>query len=59
VLGIILLGMNAIHRTSIDACGVFGVDARLCNYIGHKIVGLLESMQIFYYYDSVSANRTF
>jgi hypothetical protein len=33
--------MNAIHRTRIDASGVFGVDARLCDYIGHDCLDLL------------------
>jgi len=35
VTGCILLGMNAIHRTSIDASGVFGPDAWFCNYVCH------------------------
>jgi hypothetical protein len=42
--------MNAIHRTRVDARRVFGVYARLCNYVGHKIVVLLKSMQPFYYH---------
>jgi hypothetical protein len=45
--------MNAIHRTRIHTCGVFGSDARLSNHIGHKGVSLLEiSLQLFYYRDA-------
>src|SRR5208282_1526554 len=42
ILGIILLGMNAIHRTRIHARRVFGVDARLCDHVCHKGVSLLK-----------------
>jgi hypothetical protein len=49
VLGIIFLGMNAIHRTRIDARSVFGVDARFCDYVSHNEVDLLNCMQLFYY----------
>jgi len=59
VFGIVLLGMNAIHRTRIHARGVFGVDAGLGNHVSHKSVNLLRCMQVFYYYRGVSANRTF
>jgi hypothetical protein len=34
--GLILLGMNTIDRTSINASSVLGADAWLCNYVGHK-----------------------
>lgn len=37
VLGIIFLGMNAIHRTRIHAGSVFGIDAGFCNYISHNV----------------------
>src|SRR6266446_5882565 len=33
----VLLGMNAIHRTGVNTGGVFGSDAGLGNYVGHKI----------------------
>src|SRR5271163_2594214 len=49
VLGIIFLGMNAIHRTRIHTSRVFGVNARLCNHVSHKSVRLLRSIKIFYY----------
>src|SRR5579863_4895424 len=42
VLGVILFGMNAIHRTRIYTRCILGVDARLCNHIGHKGVSLLR-----------------
>src|ERR1700704_4322780 len=35
----ILLGMNAIHRAGVNAGGIFGSNARLGNYVGHKISG--------------------
>src|ERR1019366_9759590 len=33
----VLLGMNAIHRTGVNTSGVFGSDAGLGNYVGHRI----------------------
>src|SRR5580700_11193728 len=36
VLGVVFLGMNAVHRARIHASGVFGVDARFSDYVGHK-----------------------
>ncbi len=42
VIGRILLGMDAIHRTGIDAGGVFGPDAGLSNDIGHRPLPLPE-----------------
>src|SRR5258708_9285523 len=33
----VLLGMNAIHRTGVNTGGIFGSDAGLGNYVGHKI----------------------
>jgi hypothetical protein len=33
----VFLGMNAIHRTGVDTGGVFGSNAGLGNYVGHKI----------------------
>jgi hypothetical protein len=33
--------MNAIHRTGVNTGGVFGSDAGLGNYVGHKIFMLL------------------
>jgi hypothetical protein len=41
--------MNAIHRTRIHTCGVFGADTRLSNYVGHKGVSLLRVLRSFYY----------
>src|SRR5579863_557806 len=38
VVGLVLLRMNAIHRTRIHASGVFGADARLSDYVGHRSV---------------------
>src|SRR5439155_10697029 len=35
--GLILLGMNAIHRASIHAGGILRPDARFCNYVCHRI----------------------
>jgi hypothetical protein len=31
----ILLGVDAIHRASVDASGIFGPNAGLCNYVSH------------------------
>src|SRR5215468_5762303 len=33
---LIFFGMDAVHRTGIDASRVFGVDARFGDYIGHE-----------------------
>ena len=35
--GLILLGMDAVHGTSVDASGVLGVDARFRDYVCHKV----------------------
>src|SRR5580700_1725275 len=60
MLGIVLLGMNAIDRTRVHARGIFGVDAGLCDHVSHKGMSLLKSaMRIFYSESGVSANRTF
>jgi hypothetical protein len=42
VIGRILLGMDAIHGTGIDARGVFGPDAGFGNDIGHRPIPLAE-----------------
>src|SRR5579872_1590615 len=34
---IIFLWMDTIHRASVDTRGVFGADARFCDYVGHKL----------------------
>ena len=47
--GLIFLRMNAIDRTRIHTCRVFGADARLSNHVGHKGVSLLRGLQPFYY----------
>src|SRR6266853_751314 len=33
----VLLGMNAIHRTGVNAGSIFGSDAGLGNHVGHKV----------------------
>ena len=38
-LPFILLRMNAIYRASVDAGGILGSNAGLCNYICHKCLG--------------------
>src|SRR3990170_2319819 len=35
-VGLILAGMDAVHRADIDAGGVLGSDAGLSNHVGHK-----------------------
>src|ERR1700722_697316 len=34
--GFVFLRMNAIHRARVHTSGIFGVDARFSNYVGHK-----------------------
>ena len=34
--GLVLLGMNTIDRTGVDAGSILCADARLCDYVGHK-----------------------
>jgi hypothetical protein len=36
MIALILLGVDAVHRASIDARGILRSDARLCDYICHK-----------------------
>src|ERR1700686_4136289 len=33
----ILLWVDAIHRASVDTCGVLGANTRFCDYVGHKL----------------------
>jgi hypothetical protein len=57
VLGIIFLGMNAIHRTRIHARCIFGIDARLCDNVSHNGLGLLD--ECIYFTTAIPRNRTF
>jgi hypothetical protein len=58
VLGVVFLRMNAIHRARIHASGVFGVDARFSNYVGHKGCPTPESSSLCRLFYSCSASTT-